>query len=233
MKISGETIVISDCHLGAKHNNKVLLLEFLKKLKVDVLVLNGDFIDGWRLERNSFRYLDIVDVKIFKELLKLSKKTTIYWIRGNHDEFISGFNGESIGNIHFREHIIIHDTLILHGDQFDLFSLPQSKWLAKLGGIGYGILLFLNKPFHKLFKFSLSALIKKKVKSVVKYLNSFEIAAAKKAESFSCNSVICGHIHTVEQKKINSIEYINSGDWQESCDYITWEDKWKIKKYAH
>lgn len=231
MKNKPSIVLISDCHLGARHNNKEMLLKFLKGIKPNILILNGDFIDGWRLQKNGLKYLDKTDIKIFKTILKLSQDSDVYWVRGNHDEFLWEMRDERVGKIHFVEQLVINETLIIHGDQFDLFSLPQSKWLAKMGGLGYGLLLWANRPFKKLFKISLSSIIKRKVKRVVSFVNSFEEAATKKAKDLSCNSVICGHIHTPTIKEINGIKYINSGDWQESSDYVIWDDGWKLKKF--
>ena len=32
--------------------------------------------------------------------------------------------------------------------------------------------------------------------------------------------MICGHIHHAEQRDINGIEYVNDGDWVESCSAL-------------
>jgi len=60
------TIVISDVHLGTKSSKARELLKFLKKFSCDNLILNGDIVDGWRLQKsgkwdknhtNIFKYL--------------------------------------------------------------------------------------------------------------------------------------------------------------------------------
>ena len=32
-----------------------------------------------------------------------------------------------------------------------------------------------------------------------------------------CQGVICGHIHTPDDRYIDGIHYLNDGDWVESC----------------
>lgn len=34
------------------------------------------------------------------------------------------------------------------------------------------------------------------------------------------NGVVCGHIHKAESKIIGGIEYLNCGDWVESCTFV-------------
>ena len=35
-----------------------------------------------------------------------------------------------------------------------------------------------------------------------------------------CDGIICGHIHTPEDKQVGAIHYLNSGDWVESLTAI-------------
>jgi UDP-2,3-diacylglucosamine pyrophosphatase LpxH len=67
---------------------------------------------------------------------------------------------------------------IFHGDVFDV-TMQHSKWLAKLGAIGYDTLILINsfanyiseKAFKK-GKLSISKKIKNSVKSAVKFITS-------------------------------------------------------------
>jgi hypothetical protein len=45
----------------------------------------------------------------------------------------------------------------------------------------------------------------------------FENTLADYCKSQDYDGVICGHIHTAVIKQINGVEYMNSGDWVESC----------------
>ena len=64
---------------------------------------------------------------------------------------------------------------------------------------------------------SLSAYLKSNVKGAVNFIFDFEETLSKYCKSKDYDGVICGHIHTATIKDIDSIAYMNSGDWVESC----------------
>jgi UDP-2,3-diacylglucosamine pyrophosphatase LpxH len=45
--------------------------------------------------------------------------------------------------------------------------------------------------------------------------------------------VICGHVHRAEIKTINGIEYMNDGDWVESCTALVehHDGRWEIVEW--
>jgi UDP-2,3-diacylglucosamine pyrophosphatase LpxH len=127
---------------------------------------------------------------------------------------------------------------IVHGDIFDSIT-TQLKWIAKLGDIGYTFLLWLNKLYNQyrvargLPYYSLSQVIKMKVKTAVKYISDYEEKLAELARSKGCQGVICGHIHQPEMRTIDGISYLNSGDWVESSSALVEETDgtWSIVYY--
>ena len=66
-------------------------------------------------------------------------------------------------------------------------------------------------------KWSLSAYMKHKVKKAVEFISRFEEAVVREAHARGCEGVICGHIHTPDNRMIGGIHYMNDGDWVESC----------------
>lgn len=222
-----KTLIVSDIHLGCKFNNKEDFLTLLKSEKFDRLIINGDFIDGWRISRTGPKYLDKTDLKIFKKILSIAKHKEVIIIKGNHDDFMDEFVDTSVGNITIRDFFIENGILFVHGDCFDAFTVLGNGFLAKIGDVGYNILLRLNWIF-KLKKYSLSKMIKEKVKKVASFIGKFEEAACIMAHEKDCHTVVCGHIHTPEDKKVfikgTEIRYLNSGDWQEGHSYIIMED---------
>jgi UDP-2,3-diacylglucosamine pyrophosphatase LpxH len=111
------------------------------------------------------------------------------------------------------------------------------KWVAILGDYGYDFLLHLNhiiSKFCKLFKikkqWSLSKYVKDNVKKSVSFINDFESILSTHAQKKQYDGVICGHIHKAEIRNIDGIEYMNCGDWVESCSAIveTFDGEWKI-----
>jgi UDP-2,3-diacylglucosamine pyrophosphatase LpxH len=80
----------------------------------------------------------------------------------------------------------------------------------------------------------LSKAIKAKVKSAVSHLSQFENHLKQVAQKNDCTGVICGHIHTPENKMIAGVHYLNSGDWVESLTAIVedFSGTFKVVEYA-
>ena len=81
-----QAIIVSDLHLGTIDSKADEFIEFIESHSTELLILNGDIIDGWALERGA--KWKKKHTKVIGKLLKISNKTRIIWIRGNHDEFI-------------------------------------------------------------------------------------------------------------------------------------------------
>ena len=125
---------------------------------------------------------------------------------------------------------------ITHGDFFDSITMTK-KWLAILGDYGYDLLLHLNSLLNFTRKkigiqkyWSLSKYVKDSVKSSVSFINDFEKVLTNHAQNKGYDGIICGHIHKAEIRDIDKIQYLNCGDWVESCTAIveTFEGEFKI-----
>ena len=231
-----QAIIVSDLHLGTKDSKAEEFIEFLEKHPTPLLILNGDIVDGWAINRGAKWKKH--HTKVISKLLKLSNKTQIIWIRGNHDEFIQEFIGMYFGGIEIREDYIFNTKVwvendvyrnenyyIFHGDVVDVF-ITKYKWLAKIGAVGYDFALWLNRVYNNYRKWrklpyqSISQKIKGGVKAATNYINDFETTALSMAHKKGCNGVICGHIHQPEDRIINGKRYLNSGDWVENMSAI-------------
>lgn len=236
-----KSIFISDIHLGTKFSKTKELLNFLKHNESENLILVGDIIDGWAIKRKFIWPQTHSDV-IQKILKKARKGTEVIFITGNHDEFIRPFVPLILGNSLKICNELNYTALngksyyITHGDFFDSITMTK-KWLAILGDYGYDLLLHLNSILNFLRKkigvqkyWSLSKYIKDSVKSSISFINDFESVLSKHAKNKGYDGIICGHIHKAEIKNIEGIEYLNCGDWVESCTAIveTYEGEFKI-----
>jgi UDP-2,3-diacylglucosamine pyrophosphatase LpxH len=238
-----EVAVISDVHLGTYGCHAKELLEYLSSIKPKTLILNGDIIDIWQFRKSYFPSLHL---EVIKKIISLSTKgTKIYYITGNHDEFLRKFTDLHMGNISLLDKLVLNldgkKAWIFHGDVFDT-SITHAKWLAKLGGWGYDILILINRFVNWFLSkcnkepYSLSKKIKNNVKSAVKFITNFENVCIDIAIENKFDYVICGHIHEpkiefMANEKGNTV-YLNSGDWIENLTALEYNNK-KWKLYYH
>ncbi len=240
-----DILVLSDVHLGTYGCHAKELLRYLKTVKPKTVILNGDIIDIWQFSK---RYWPKSHMKVVKHLMSwMSKGVKMYYITGNHDEMLRKFVGFKMGSLKIVNKVILEldddkTAWFFHGDVFDV-TMQHSKWLAKLGAVGYDTLIHINRVANfiseKIFKkgkLSLSKKIKNSVKSAVKFINSFEQTAADIGISNQYDYVICGHIHQPEMREIENeqgkIMYLNSGDWIENLTALEYaEGEWKIYRY--
>lgn len=239
-----EVVSVSDVHLGTYGSQAKELNRYLQSIKPQVLVLNGDIIDFWQFSK---RYWPKSHMKVVKSILNLAAKGThVYYITGNHDETLRKFSGLKMGNFELVNKLELNldgiKTWFFHGDVFDVI-MQNSRWLAKLGAIGYDALIVLNVFINFLSglfgrgKVSLSKRIKENVKSAMKYIGDFEKTAASLALQKGYQAIVCGHIHHPEIKEIvvsgkGRITYLNSGDWIENLSALEYnKGNWSLYRY--
>ncbi|RBN50141.1 UDP-2,3-diacylglucosamine diphosphatase [Flavobacterium psychrolimnae] len=239
-----ELVVISDVHLGTFGSHAKELYNYLSTIKPKILVLNGDIIDVWQFRKS---YFPKAHLKVIQKIISFaSKGTKVYYITGNHDEMLRKFSDMNLGNFSLVDKLVLDlddkKAWIFHGDVFDA-SVQHSKWIAKLGGLGYDYLILLNRFVNwcllKLGKepYSFSKKIKASVKKAVKHISDFEKTATELAIEKKYDYVICGHIHEPKmiqkETKIGSTMYLNSGDWIENLTALEYNKKrWKLFRYS-
>jgi len=240
-----DIVVISDLHLGTYGCHSKELLKYLKSIKPKMLILNGDIIDIWQFSKS---YWPESHMKVVRRILKfVTDGVPVHYLTGNHDEMLRKFADFDLGSFHLRNKLILnidgHKAWIFHGDVFDV-TMQHSKWLAKLGAVGYDTLILINSLTNWFLtkigrdKMSFSQIVKARFKDAVKFINQFEQTAADLAVEKKYSFVICGHIHHAEIRemqstdKTGSVTYLNSGDWVESLTALEYNfGKWSIFKY--
>lgn len=238
-----ELVILSDIHLGTYGCHAEELLRYLKSIRPKKLILNGDIIDMWQFSK---RYWPKSHMQVLKHITGLlTRNTKIIYLTGNHDEMLRKFSGFKLGSFRIDDKVVLKlngkKAWIFHGDVFDI-TMQHSKWLAKLGAVGYDTLIlintFVNWCLEKLGreKISLSKRVKDGVKTAVKFINNFEKTAADIAIENKYDYVVCGHIHQPELRKIHTdkgeVMYLNSGDWVENLTALEYDGKdWKIYRY--
>jgi UDP-2,3-diacylglucosamine pyrophosphatase LpxH len=238
-KLRVRSVIISDVHLGTSDCKVNEVNHFLRTVRCQKLILNGDIIDGWQLRRAGqwtkahTRFIRIV-------LKKLEKRDTeVVYLRGNHDDILSAFLPLDFENLRIVEDYVHQGLqrryLVLHGDVFDTIT-KNFVFLAHLGDWGYRALLRLNRAYNAWRAWrgkeywSLSKAIKARVKSAVSHVSNFEDHLAQLAQERGCTGIMCGHIHTPADKMLGNVHYLNSGDWVESLTAIVehWDGRFEL-----
>jgi UDP-2,3-diacylglucosamine pyrophosphatase LpxH len=238
-----EIVILSDIHLGTYGCHAEELLRYLKTIRPKKIILNGDIIDMWQFSKH---YWPKSHMQVIKHLTGLlAKNTRIVYLTGNHDEMLRKFSGFRLGSFRIENKVVLKlngkRAWVFHGDVFDV-TMQHSKWLARLGAVGYDSLIILNAMVNWILaktgreKISLSKRVKDSVKSAVKFINDFEKTAADIAIENKYDYVVCGHIHQPEHRKIQTengdVVYLNSGDWVENLTALEYDGKgWHIYRY--
>ena len=234
-----KSIFLSDIHLGFNGCQNEKLESFLSSVKCENLYLVGDIIDFWSMADNFYwpeehqRVLNIFEAK--KE-----EGANVIYISGNHDDPLrdkalinklklkDDIHKKIIEVLDKFEHKEKHDFisekygkfLILHGDQYDVVT-SNAKWLSKLGGLIYDVLIYINRP--------LSKYLKNLTKKIVSGASGFQNLVKKECHDGGYEGLLCGHNHRPEILKFETHSYLNTGDWVESCSAIVEEQDGTIK----
>ncbi|MDT0554803.1 UDP-2,3-diacylglucosamine diphosphatase [Patiriisocius hiemis] len=243
MKRKVDIVVLSDIHLGTYGCHAKEVLHYLNGIKPKKLILNGDIIDMWQFRK---RYFPKSHLQVIKKIIALATKgTRVYYITGNHDEKLRKFSDTKMGNIQILDKLILNldgkKAWFFHGDVFDA-SIQHTKWIAKLGGWGYDILILLNRMINTILakfgkeKYSLSKKIKNSVKGAIKFISDFENTATELAIENGFDYVVCGHIHQPTIREVKNAKgkclYLNSGDWIENLTALEYRnEQWKLYSY--
>jgi len=239
-----EIVVISDVHLGTYGSKAKELVQYLESIQPKTLVLNGDIIDIWQFNK---RYFPEVHMRVIKTITSLlANGTEVFYITGNHDEMLRKFKGFQLSNFKIVNKLVLTlktgKAWVFHGDVFDN-TMKHSKWIAKLGGKGYDLLILINTMVNWLScrlgkgRVSLSKKVKDSVKGVSNFVNWFEETASSIAIENGYTYVVCGHIHQPKIKKYKNdgggeVTYLNSGDWVENMTALEYNrGTWNI--YQH
>lgn len=238
-----ELVILSDLHLGTIGCHAKELIHYLDSVNPGMLILNGDIIDIWQFSKH---YWPKSHMKVIKKLVSMmSKGIPVVYLTGNHDDMLRKFSPFELGSFQLKNKLLLElngkQAWIFHGDVFDV-TMKHSRWLAKLGAIGYDLLILLNRLCNTISqkmgkgKLSFSARIKNGVKKAVKFIDDFEMTAAELAIENGYDFVICGHIHQPIIREITTdkgqVTYLNSGDWIENLSALEYhQGNWKLYKH--
>lgn len=212
-----DAIVISDIHLGSSVCRARPLSDLLKSiesgdLQTRRLIINGDLFDDW-----DFRKLKKSHWKVLSHIRKISGRSEVVWIRGNHDgpaEVISHLIG-----VDFLEEYSLESggvrILFLHGDRFDNF-IARRPVLTKLADNIYRMVQRLDRSFY------LAKLVKRGSKTFLRCSEKIRDRARQYAGQKGYDAVVCSHVHMEEEDRTGEVWYFNTGCWTDSpCSYLS------------
>jgi UDP-2,3-diacylglucosamine pyrophosphatase LpxH len=85
------TVILSDVHLGTADCRAGEVNHFLRNVRCEHLILNGDIIDGWQLVRGgAWTKAHTRFVRIVLKMLE-KRDTKVVYVRGNHDDVLGHF----------------------------------------------------------------------------------------------------------------------------------------------
>lgn len=244
MKREVDIAILSDIHLGTYGCHARELHNYLKSIQPRTLILNGDIFDIWYFKKS---YFPKEHMEVVRRILKMAVNgTKVYYLTGNHDDLLRKFGELSFGLVHLRNKLVFQidgrTHWVFHGDVFDA-SIQRARWLARLGGEGYDLLIRINRLINSMRRLfglspvSFAARIKKGVKGAVKYISDFEDTAIQLAAEKGYDYVICGHIHRPQMREVTAangrtVQYLNSGDWVEHLTALEFaNNEWRLYQY--
>lgn len=201
-------LIISDIHLGDKSSKPEILLKVLRRYKSKNIIIAGDLFDHHNLKRLKRSHW-----KVLSQLRKLSKKSKVVYLIGNHCFLNSEFMSILLG-FDCRDELEIElkgkKVLVVHGDIFDIYFTKYrwiSNFIIKLYYLARKTIF--GEIFFKIFQHHTKNFIEKsgKIKhNALKYINENNY-----------DKVIYGHSHIPNQDD----RCINTGSFcEEKCSFV-------------
>lgn len=239
-----DLVVLSDLHLGTYGCRAEELNRYLRSIDPSILILNGDVLDMWQFKKY---YFPKAHLQVIKRLIQMMQQgTAVYYVTGNHDDALRQFSDLHLGAFHMVDKMTLQlggkRAWVFHGDVFDV-TMRHSKWIARLGGAGYDLLMLLNRGVNYLLskmgygRISLAKRIKQGVKSAIRVIEDFEETATDLAIDEGYDYVICGHVHQPVIRTVRSakgeVTYLNSGDWIDHMSALEYQEEsgWTLYRY--
>jgi UDP-2,3-diacylglucosamine pyrophosphatase LpxH len=197
-------LFLSDLHLGSPICKADRLLAFLARQHNShgSIYLLGDVFDDVMLSRWPATHIKVVEYLASYTVAGLARK--LVWLPGNHDSAMRALVGVMAPNLVIQDegfYIASNGKryFLTHGDRYDWtmrYCVPLSvrRWLKPSHSSGLHGRLF-------------GAHIEKSI--------------IKATAALGFDGVICGHTHVAAHRLSDGVEYVNCGDWTNSCTAVT------------
>jgi UDP-2,3-diacylglucosamine pyrophosphatase LpxH len=209
MKRKIDIVVLSDIYLGSKTSKANELLNYLKSIKPQIVILNGNILATQQLKTLPKEHLRVIN-----RLMKmLSNGTRIYYLTGDSDASLRRFADFNSGNLFLRDQLFLQlggkKYLFFNGDMVGQKQGFFAKMLKKVKSF-LGVKAKTDKDIHL----------------------SFENEAIEAANTEGCDAVVCGHTQEPKIALNQPIQYLNSGDWIMNMTALEYNyGEWSIRQY--
>ena len=197
--------ITNDWHIGSEVCQRDKILEMLRNLNTETLILNGDIVDIDHVKRLTKK-----DWKILGALRKLSKHTRIIYLPGNHDFSIYELISELLGLEHMKSFDFEQCGKryhIVHGDIFDNF-LTKHWLITEIASVLYYWVQRISTKAQLMARN-----IKRRSKNFIKCCSQLKNSAEEYAKHHDYDYIVCGHTHHAEL--LPGQRYINTGCFTE------------------
>lgn len=219
-------VFVSDLHLGFHLARETAFADWLEGLQTTELVLNGDFLDGWRLRR-KFSW-NPVRTRIFDRLLAMREGgVRLRIVSGNHDDFLRRplprFFDFDVCDQFVHRAAGGQQLLVTHGDLYDPME-RRGRWLSAWG----------SRWFDRISRVApagFSFWVKRLSKSVFGRPDLLGRRIAGAARARGLEGALFGHIHRPFLELDGSGFLLgNSGDWIEHASFLAElpDGKWQL-----
>ena len=234
-----EVVVISDVHLGSADAHAFEFLDYLKSIKPQKIILNGDILN---LKQFHKSYWPVSHIRVLKYLLFLIEKgIQIEYVTGNQDKVLHQFALAKHDFFRVQNSLLQEvdgkKCWIFHGDVFDV-KPNESGLLSGMQRLLVRLSRLWVSSSNQLKDNQASAGPKDwgRGDRADRFVDLFEQACAATAIAKGYQYVICGHTHNPEIRTIltpaGQVTYMNSGDWVENLTSLEYyEGEWHLHHF--
>jgi len=220
-------MIFSDTHLGSRNSKRVADLTNLLKEKtkdIDLLIVNGDFLDFWRNKLNKIycgdERMPLINF-IFETLPAIGKK--VVYILGNHEDISEEMDKfrEEFPNIEMVWNYNVGKLKVIHGHQFDKSYTEDRDGLYRTTQI--------QKFFDNLFRFDVRAVLIKIDKILHfgvydKFVKEIHDGVIEQYSEYF-DGVVVSHSHYPSINKHGDFTVYDTGNTYSKLNYLIFEDE--------
>lgn len=236
MKEVYKTVIISELNFGSKESNTKALNNFLKYIQCELLLINGGLFSNkkfaaislWKKKHHKFFGLLASMTKTHNTKIVIVGGVNEYWM-----ESADFFKKNNIDVV--KEFALSRPSgnyLVVPGDIFHHFFYKNLNILTLKGFFGQFNFWFASQVLR--LKTQRTSKVFKRFGNFGKYIGQFEKFMADFARRKGYQAIICAHNHYPTIKRVDGIEYMNSGDWVNSLSALVEDEngQWQLSYYA-